>query len=420
MVQKIFGLDDVSSEFAQAIYTRTEGNPFFVEELLKALVKSGGLFYREGSWNRTALEELNLPRSVREAILRHLDGLTMRELQVISTAAVIGRRFDFDLLQAVTGLSEGEILSDLRTLINQQLISIQQHSNGDTSGDYQFRHALTRDAIYGRLLPQERILLHRRVAETIESLAATSPAHLSAASAQALDSLALHYRLAEVWGKALEYSERAGEQAQALYASQAAIAHFTRALEAAEHLCYDSSHQAVSFARASARAIGGIRSGTCRPASRIATGARGRRRNRGVAAPDGPRILWVGREYAKAGEYFERALAQARRMGDPHKIALTLNRVGNWQVNTGRARRGVGGSPRGSCDLRRRAGRAGYGRNTGLAGHGQWPLWRYGKRGTLPRVRHRALQKTGRHEDAYLQSYIVHLLFQPQLARHDR
>ena len=407
MMQEIFGVDDVSSQFAQAIYARTEGNPFFVEELLKALVESGDLFYSEGSWNRTALEELNLPRSVREAILRHLDGLNARELQVISTAAVLGRWFDFDLLRAVTGLSEEEMLSDLHSLLNQQLISIEQHTGGSTGGDYQFRHALTRDAIYGRLLPQERILLHRKVAETIESVISTSS---SAISAQALDSLALHYRLAESWDKAFEYSERAGEQAVAIYAPQAAISHFTRALQAAEHLSITPPARLYRLRGQAYELLGefDLARADQEAALRLAGAAGDVLAEWQLLMDLGS--LWAGREYSTAGDYFERALSHVRDIDDPRKLARTLNRLGNWQVNTARPDEGLGLTARLSLSSREQ-GSARHGRDAGPAWNGQRPLWRYDERDTLSGSAIELFRKLGDTGDSYLQPYLFHLFW---------
>ena len=153
--------------------------------------------------------------------MRHLDGLDPQVLQVALTAAAIGRQFDFELLRAVTGLSEEALVDTLRSLISRQIISVNRREVGesddlDVEGDYRFRHALTRDAIYNRLLPQERKAAHRLIAETIEKLyAGELELHWT--------QLAYHFWEARVWDSVLKYSALAGEKALKLNAPHSAI-----------------------------------------------------------------------------------------------------------------------------------------------------------------------------------------------------
>ncbi|HUP27383.1 MAG TPA: AAA family ATPase, partial [Chloroflexia bacterium] len=334
MVQRIFDLDSISPEFASAIYSRTEGNPLFVEELLKALVESGDVFYSDGSWNRKALDDLNLPRSVREAILRHLDGVDSTTQHVASTAAAIGRYFDFGLLKAVSGLPQDVVLKSLHSLINQQLISLDNEGENRVSGGYQFRHALTHDALYERLLPEERQALHLRIAQTLEQL-------YSDEIEPRLAELAHHYWEARSWAKAMEYSEGAGRKAQSLYAPGAAIEHFTRALQAADHL---SASPGARLYRMKARAHGTLGDFDSALAGHetalLMARASGEPTEEWQSLID-IGLLWAGRDYARAGTYFSKALELARESGDARMLARSLNRMGNWLVNTGRTADGL-------------------------------------------------------------------------------
>src|SRR5207248_6910642 len=116
-----------------------------------------------------------------------------------------------------------QLLQLIKELIAAQLVV------EESVDQFAFRHALTRQAVSAQLLGRERKALHRTIAETFERLYASSiEAHLA--------DLAVHFSEAGAWEQALEYSQRAGEQAQALYAPQAATLHFTRALDAARHV----------------------------------------------------------------------------------------------------------------------------------------------------------------------------------------
>jgi predicted ATPase len=165
MLRAIFDLaHPVRSEFLDALYTATEGNPFFIEETLKSLIANGEIFYADGQWDRKPLSMLRLPRSVQVAVQRRLNELSPPAREVLVLAAVAGRRFDFNLLQALTGFAEQELLRLIKELIAAQLVV-------EESADvFAFRHALTRQAVEADLLARERRALHHSIAEAIERL----------------------------------------------------------------------------------------------------------------------------------------------------------------------------------------------------------------------------------------------------------
>lgn len=131
---------------ATALHRRTGGNPFFLEELVGAA----------GDAAPEQLASIPLPVTLTEAVLRHLDGLGPGLRQVADTAAVLGQRIPFDLLAAVTGLPENELVDALRALVHRGLVV-------ETDPDvFSFRHALTREAVASRLLGRERRRLHEK------------------------------------------------------------------------------------------------------------------------------------------------------------------------------------------------------------------------------------------------------------------
>ncbi len=137
---------------AADLHRRTAGNPFFLEELLLAA----------GSTSVDQLAGLPLPATLTEAVLRHLDGLEGDQRLVVDTAAILGQRIPFDLLAALTGLGEDRLVDVLRALVGQSLIVEQ-----DTDV-FAFRHALTREAVAGRLLGRERRRLHEKALAALQ------------------------------------------------------------------------------------------------------------------------------------------------------------------------------------------------------------------------------------------------------------
>jgi len=317
------------------IYPLTEGNPFFVEEILTSLVSRGVLWSDDGVWQcklhpDQRSEHVPVPRSVQDAVQQRTHQLSAQARQVVTFAAVAGRRFDFAVLQQVMQCDEDQLLPLIKELVATQLVV-------EVSADqFAFRHALTQQAVYAGLLARERRSLHRTLAEAIEERSATTPmldTHL--------EDLASHYYEAEVWVKVLEYARRAGEKALALYAPRAATLHLAHALDAAHHRHitppgklyhargqayetlgdFDHARHDYECALDIARTAS---DGSMQWQSMMALG-----------------FLWAGHDYEQAGAWFRQALDQASRQASPLLRARSLNRFGNWLVNTGRLEEGL-------------------------------------------------------------------------------
>jgi predicted ATPase len=145
MLRAVFQLDQpVRQHLLEAIYALTEGNPFFVEELLRSLVAAGDIANVDGSWDFKPLNQLRLPRTVHDAVQRRTDRVSPEARQVLVLAAVAGRRFDFELLRSLSGRDEADLLGLMKELIAAQLV-VEVEKRGD---QFAFRHALTRQAVY--------------------------------------------------------------------------------------------------------------------------------------------------------------------------------------------------------------------------------------------------------------------------------
>jgi DNA-binding CsgD family transcriptional regulator len=144
--------DPVPFRVAEALHRRTGGNPFFLEELV---VTAGGV-------DPARLAALPLPWNLSEAVLRRLDDLDGEQRRVVDAAAILGRRIPFDLLAAVTGSGEDELIEILRHLVAENVMVEEEPDL------FAFRHALTREAIAGRLLGRERRRLHEKALAAIQ------------------------------------------------------------------------------------------------------------------------------------------------------------------------------------------------------------------------------------------------------------
>ncbi len=336
MLQAIFAPPhQLHADLLDSIYTLTEGNPFFVEEVLTSLIATGELRYADGAWERLApahdARGLSLiPRSVQDAVHQRTERLSAEAQQVLTLAAVVGRRFDFALLQQVLHWDDDSLLALMKALIAAQLVV------EESEDQFVFRHALMRQAIYAGLLARERRSLHRTIAEVLESPSAS----LSMREVHLAD-LASHFYEAGIWSKALEYEQRSGERALALYAPRAATLHLTRALDAAHHLdvtppgkVYLARGQAYETLGDFERALSDFE----RALDMARLAADGALEWQSMMALGS---LWAARDYAQAGAWFRRAGDLASRLTDPTLRARSLNRLGNWLVNTGRSEEGL-------------------------------------------------------------------------------
>lgn len=327
MLRVIFELTrPVRTEFLDAIYDLSEGNPFFIEEVLKSLVATGDIFYVEGRWDRKALEELRIPRSVQDAVRRRLEGLGLEAGRLVTLAAVAGRRFEFSLLQVLTQHDEAELLGLIKELIATQLVV------EESAERFAFRHALTREAIRTTLLARERRALHWSIAEVLQHLQ-PQEAHLS--------DLAYHFFEAEVWDKAFAYARRAGERALSLHAPRTAAEQLSRAFLSASRLNRPAPLE-LYYARGLALETLGEFEGARGDFEAALALAQTAEDHQGAwrALLDLGR-LWASRDYAQTGLYFEHALKLARHVDDPAILAPSLNRLGNWFANTGRTADGI-------------------------------------------------------------------------------
>src|ERR671936_245522 len=191
------GVPDLPRDLERLVATRAEGNPFFIEELLQALLELGALAVVDGTAVLARLE-LEIPDTVQGTILARIDRLDATARRVLQHAAVLGRGSTTGLLEAVVG--EGDLSEGLAALSRAQLIVT------PAPGEWAFKHALIQEVTYETLLLRYRRELHEKAARALEERAGEDPSLLEA--------LAEHYALAEAPDKARRYALAAGDLAR--------------------------------------------------------------------------------------------------------------------------------------------------------------------------------------------------------------
>jgi len=219
------GEQETPDAFADTIFRATEGNPFFVAEVLRHLTESGALRLVDGRWVGTPESiEANLPEGVREVIGRRLSRLSEECNRMLTVAAAMPGGFVPDVVAAVTGDGDDTVLDLLDDALGAQIV----RERPTLAGAYEFTHALIRQTLYGELSTPRRVRLHRQIGEALEAR------HGSQTDAF-LPELAYHWFQAAPGGaadKAVEYSTRAGDRARDQAAHEEAARYYDQALQA--------------------------------------------------------------------------------------------------------------------------------------------------------------------------------------------
>ena len=230
--------------FVRAIAQRSDGNPFCVQEILRCLVEDGAVYFDGARWT-SALhpDHMPMPASIRAAIDRRLTHLSGDGRTILCAAAVIGREFTLDTLQALAELPPGRVRAGLDELLEMRVLvrmTGRMHA-------YRFPHALFRETLYALLPDDMRTQLHRRAATVLQQ-------RYGAAAEEHAAELAYHFEHGNDPPRALRYALRAAEQASAQRAHEAAAAHYAAALRALAAAAPDDDARRVELylARSSA------------------------------------------------------------------------------------------------------------------------------------------------------------------------
>jgi len=209
--------EEITPEFLDSIYRETDGNPFFVEEVSKALVESGKLVFQDGRWDRPSIEEMGVPQSIQVAIQSRLRALPEAAQEVLEQAAILGREFDFRTLSHAAKTDEDSLLDALDEAIYARMV---EETGRDKGGSFGFIHALIPTAIVGGLRTLHRRRLHKRAARALEII-----------YPEAYEALAYHCIEAGEVEKGVDSLIQAGDRARDGFAHQEAIDNYRQALD---------------------------------------------------------------------------------------------------------------------------------------------------------------------------------------------
>ncbi|MGB7859701.1 MAG: adenylate/guanylate cyclase domain-containing protein [Acidimicrobiia bacterium] len=227
MVASLLETDQPPTELIDFVVSRTDGNPFYVEEIINSLVETGTLTNIADEWQiEGSLADSDLPTSVRGVIAARIDRLDEDRRRVLREASVVGRQFLYEVIRRVA-TSTASLDPSLADLEHADLI---RERADEPDLEYFFKHALTQDVAYEGLLKKERVELHARAAAAIEE-------QFAGRLGEVTETLAYHYSEGAILGKAVQYLRAAGRKAIERYALVEAQAHFEKAyalLEAAE------------------------------------------------------------------------------------------------------------------------------------------------------------------------------------------
>jgi ABC-type oligopeptide transport system substrate-binding subunit len=216
---------EITADLLEGVYRETEGNPFFIEEVCKELVEAGSLCCTNGHWQLAGLDQIEIPQNVKLTIQARVNKLPDQTQDTLRLAAVLGREFDFDTLQAMSDLDEDALIDALDIAQHAQLIGEAPRGTGRATRGvaFAFAHALIPTTLHESLSGLRRQRLHRRAAQAIERIATDRIENFAA-------QLGRHYAQAGEGERAIGYLLQAGDQARRVYAYEEAIEHYQQAL----------------------------------------------------------------------------------------------------------------------------------------------------------------------------------------------
>lgn len=229
LLDALVGHGTLPGDVERRIIDTAEGNPFYLEELVRSLIDDDALVAEEGGWRFEHGTAVDIPPTIERLIISRIDRLSPAARDTIQAASVLGRQFGRELLEAVSAGASAlsEALSEL------QLMDLLRE---EAASEYRFKHALIQEAAYNNMLKRRRRELHARAADALASLLSDNLEPYYAVLAQ-------HYRGAGRLQEAIRYFELAATSARRVYAVGVAIDHYTAALDIAESLGLERTAQ---------------------------------------------------------------------------------------------------------------------------------------------------------------------------------
>ncbi|MEO7429033.1 MAG: AAA family ATPase, partial [Acidimicrobiales bacterium] len=223
LLDALVGAGTLPDEVTARVLAAAEGNPFYVEEIVRSLMGSGVLVHEDARWRFEGDATVEIPESVEKVLLTRIDQLAPQARAVLRAAAVLGRQFRVDLLDAVLDSTSTDVLAEL------ERADLVREERRWPTAEYRFKHVLIQDAAYRTLTSERRRELHRRVVRALET---TFPDR----SAETFGLLAHHLTEAGEIARALPYRLLAANEARRVFAIDVALGQFGAGLDAATEL----------------------------------------------------------------------------------------------------------------------------------------------------------------------------------------
>ena len=220
LINNLLEATNFSDDLQEMIGEKAQGNPLYVEELIRSLIESGFMVRAGNTWLMQGQPtELEVPETLENVIQARLDRLPPAERSTLQTASVIGRRFAYRVLEAMV-LAEGNLRNHLLKL---QQVGLVRERSRLPEPEYIFKHVIVQQVTYSTLLDEQRRQLHLRAAETLEGLFPDKRDEFAG-------SLAQHYAAAGESRKAISLFIEAADRAKKVYAYEEAL-HFLQSAQ---------------------------------------------------------------------------------------------------------------------------------------------------------------------------------------------
>jgi DNA-binding SARP family transcriptional activator len=290
LIAATLGECEASEGLSTFVYRRTEGNPFFVQHVLRALTERGELYHKDGRWERNSTDGMEVPETVRSVIGRRVGRLSEETQYVLHRASILGQTFGFEDLLHMTGRPEERLDDALHEAMQAAFVR-------ETQADqFAFDHALTQETLYQELSTRKRRRLHLAAGEAIEQQPERRPDERA-------PKLAWHFLEGDDAKRALPYALVAGDAAEAVFAHTDAERHYRTALELARRTD-DRPREAEALEKL------------------------------GV-------VLWFGAHYDQSREVLERAVAAYQAMDEPEGEARATRQIGVALFMNGQSTDGI-------------------------------------------------------------------------------
>jgi class 3 adenylate cyclase/tetratricopeptide (TPR) repeat protein len=325
MIQSLLSTSSIPLSMVDSIVEATQGNPFFIEEIISSLIEDGTLKAENGTWILTSKEsDLHVPETVQGVLAARIDRLEPELKDVLQHAAIIGRTFWQELL---ANLMQQSVDNHLNKLSEQDFVQRRGRDTVVQDWEWIFRHVLVQDVAYDSVLKQLRRTVHLEIAKWLETQGADRLEELAPI-------LALHYEEGKTWEKAIEFLLRAAERSRGFYALTEAGSFLDRAADLETRQLKGKAPELqlrIHEMRGDVRSIEGEFEGAVDDLSLVLAAAR----KDGDIAKEQRMLVSMGMVYRRADDYenamshLSKALDVARNADDRRGMADALYHLGS-------------------------------------------------------------------------------------------